>query len=501
MSERHKKQKNQNVALIQDEPIVMEGTGEMINCKACGSEVMKTKIVMHLSRNEDCKKEYGDEFNVLKAEKAKAKKEYMKLKRKQQYAKEVELKAKVHKRFLDSDEDSDALDEDEEVERFHDVRESKQLSNAKYYNKNSDKLKKKLSKYYTDNADKFNKKKRLDYDPNKRKKAYDPKKQKESYDPEKRKAAYQKEIENEREGISKETRVLRQDRTKQRQSCMRLEIVHSGNEIHGNFKRSCLPLGNGVKGVFKYIDGVQNMSLQREVINTMTKVFTNFLNLYKEIEKDIKKIEKEAVGLKNVAEIRKLFWRKLFKWDNVVKVAQSAIMKFSESVEDYYPEWTIHHIFGELKTPKVKSCLDRTQICRVCIEDKALRRKMEEDRKLSNAKGRIITHYPLDDANLSEDSDENLDEEIYFTLEDLKNSGDKIEKLSPKISSYPKSNPCNIHENRREEEPIKKVEIREKLMEMNRLHNTFANEYIKKTVMQFHMAQGGKEKWKKISLK
>ena len=117
------------------------------------------------------------------------------------------------------------------------------MSNAKYYNKNSDKLKKKLSKYYTDNADKFNKKKRLDYDPNKRKKAYDPKKQKESYDPEKRKAAYQKEIENEREGISKETRVLRQDRTKQRQSCMRLEIVHSGNEIHGNFKRSCLPLG------------------------------------------------------------------------------------------------------------------------------------------------------------------------------------------------------------------------------------------------------------------
>ena len=111
--------------------------------------------------------------------------------------------------------------------------------------------------------------------------------------------------------------------------CQRLEIEYSGTEIHGHFKRYCLPHGAGVRVIFKYIEEVKNMSIPKEVIDTMIKVFTNFLNLYKESEK-------EAVGMENLDEIYKLFHKSLFKWDNVVKVAEFAIFKSSESVEDYY---------------------------------------------------------------------------------------------------------------------------------------------------------------------
>ena len=179
-----------------------------------------------------------------------------------------------------------------------------------------------------------------------------------------------------REGIFKERRVLRQDKTKHhiharresvklmlkamkyvRQSCVRLEVVHSGKEIHGNFDKGLgLPVGAGVKGVYQYIDEVKNMSLPKGLINTMTKIFNNFLTLYKEIEYGIQESAKKAVGMKNLNDIYGIFHAELVKWDSVVKVAESVIIAFSESVEDYYQEWDIYHIFGDLKRPKVKSC-------------------------------------------------------------------------------------------------------------------------------------------------
>ena len=52
---------------------------EMINCKSCGYEVIKTKIIMHLKRSKKgCKEKYGNEFDELKAKQAKARKEYLK---------------------------------------------------------------------------------------------------------------------------------------------------------------------------------------------------------------------------------------------------------------------------------------------------------------------------------------------------------------------------------------------------------------------------------------
>ena len=39
---------------------------------------------MHLTRNKDCKKRYGKEFDSLKAEQAKKRKEYQRMKRKDQ---------------------------------------------------------------------------------------------------------------------------------------------------------------------------------------------------------------------------------------------------------------------------------------------------------------------------------------------------------------------------------------------------------------------------------
>ena len=58
----------------------IEGDDEkMTNCEACGYGTMKTKIVMHLSRNDDCKQKYGEKYDFLKAEKVKQRKEYKRM--------------------------------------------------------------------------------------------------------------------------------------------------------------------------------------------------------------------------------------------------------------------------------------------------------------------------------------------------------------------------------------------------------------------------------------
>ena len=39
---------------------------EKMNCKFCNKEVFKTKIVMHITRNKNCKSYYGSELDTIK---------------------------------------------------------------------------------------------------------------------------------------------------------------------------------------------------------------------------------------------------------------------------------------------------------------------------------------------------------------------------------------------------------------------------------------------------
>ena len=49
----------------------------MMSCKACGQEVLKSKIIMHLKRSKKgCKETYGREFDELKTEQENKRKEY-----------------------------------------------------------------------------------------------------------------------------------------------------------------------------------------------------------------------------------------------------------------------------------------------------------------------------------------------------------------------------------------------------------------------------------------
>ena len=53
---------------IKDDEISIpsQDNDEMINCKMCGKEVKKSKIIMHLTRSkQDCKKRYGLAFDHL----------------------------------------------------------------------------------------------------------------------------------------------------------------------------------------------------------------------------------------------------------------------------------------------------------------------------------------------------------------------------------------------------------------------------------------------------
>ena len=87
---------------------------EMISCKACGHKVIKTKIIMHLSRSKKgCKKIYGKEFDDLKSEQDQRRKQYLTLKKKEQNQKMMKFRTKIHERISNSDADSDELAEDD----------------------------------------------------------------------------------------------------------------------------------------------------------------------------------------------------------------------------------------------------------------------------------------------------------------------------------------------------------------------------------------------------
>ena len=86
----------------------------MTNCKACGQEIMKTKIIMHLSRSKKgCKNIYGKEIDSLEIEQDQRRKQYLTLKKKEQNQKMMKFRTKIHERISNSDADSDELAEDD----------------------------------------------------------------------------------------------------------------------------------------------------------------------------------------------------------------------------------------------------------------------------------------------------------------------------------------------------------------------------------------------------
>ena len=129
------------MASEEKDPSAQEKTGnyvdEKMNCKNCKKEVFKTKIVMHITRNKDCKEHYGSELDAIRkfqtAEgKKKSNKKYyennsQKMKesydpdeRRAKYLKSKELEDKITERIHSSD--SDDLAEDEEFQKLHDRR-------------------------------------------------------------------------------------------------------------------------------------------------------------------------------------------------------------------------------------------------------------------------------------------------------------------------------------------------------------------------------------------
>ena len=325
-----------------------------------------------------------------------------------------------------------------------------------WYKKNSEKVKNKQRNYHTENKEEINKKRRLGYDPDSRKDNYDSEKQKESYDPAKRRAAYEDEKKDQQNGIFKDFHAIRKDRkycsinarrdnvfrmtramAYVKNCCSRLEVQKLKKEIHGHLTQYC---PKSVKDIFEYIDEVKNKSLPKEVIETMTKIYKNFLELYKTVEKEIEEMANESASIKLLDHLEQFYkerdnshWK---KWESVVEVAESAIVKFSDEIE-------IQNYYGSdgLKRPKVKSCRDRKEKCIECLEKNALRE--EADKK----KGEVpLGHYdPLDMANLSEDFDNSPTKiqkpysftrgKINFTLEDLENSSGADDDYSPDLPS------------------------------------------------------------------
>lgn len=122
---------------------------KMTTCKACGDEVIKTKIIMHLTRSKKgCKKIYGKEFDSLNAQQVKARKEYKKLKKKEENKKLKEFRTRIHGKICNSDENSDDLDEDDEVQKNFDMRKNEKLRMKEWCKQNPEKLKENRRKRY-----------------------------------------------------------------------------------------------------------------------------------------------------------------------------------------------------------------------------------------------------------------------------------------------------------------------------------------------------------------
>ena len=282
-----------------------------------------------------------------------------------------------------------------------------------------------------------------------------------------------------------------------RECCIRLEILNLNKEIHG---KSCSPgCPDGVKDIFMYIEEVQNMSLPKDVIKTMVKIYHNFLNLYKEIEHEIKEKAKIATGLKDIDDISSLFNSNFFgKWIDAIQVAQLAIIKFADHIEDFNKYYGAYTLLGDLKRPKVKSCLDRKENCQECHQKYLLQKKKREN---NTSVGATIHYDPLDQANLSEDSDDegydtSSKPKVYFTLKELENSGD-TENFSPDLpatNSKLNLEPCaGFCEKCKPKLLIEKEVLIDHLQPINRRHNDLAKEYLSKSSKQFYCSEGGSE--------
>ena len=441
---------------VSDETQIPLSKDKISRCKACKKE-FECSLMYHLTRKKGCQTIYGTEFEEMVARRAEDRKAYQK----------------------------------------------------KYQ-----------KKYYTDNAESINEERRQYYDPEARNKRYDPEKYKKSYNPTKRRADYQKEKIDEQNGIFKESKAIYRDRkyceiearrenVKRmmgamkyvRECCRRLEISALNKENHRNYKVVVLP--HSAMGIYKYIEEVENMSLPKQVIATMVKVYQNFLVLYKNTEKEIKALQYEAISIKYQKDLEKFYLHKVHPhwndWRKVVQVAQSAIIKFSNHVEDYNNYFGADTTtFGELKRTKVKSCLDRKEECKECEEEEARLIALREARSIALRKAQKEGMYstsseyydPLDWADLSDSEDstpsspvsknqKHTKVTVSFTLENLLHSieeNDYSPDLKcPKINECPCKNgkPCTI-DVAKEKEVLKK-----QLRKKNMKYRSFARTYLK----------------------
>ena len=125
---------------------------EKINCKACNKEVLKSKIIIHITRSIDnCKEVYGAEFISMKKDQKLKRTEYLKKYHKESYNSDnrrVEyLKEKKSDEIIEEKIRKNIADK-KEKKYLLDKHKSKQLSQAKWYENNSEEIKKKRAKSY-----------------------------------------------------------------------------------------------------------------------------------------------------------------------------------------------------------------------------------------------------------------------------------------------------------------------------------------------------------------
>ena len=89
---------------------------------------------------------------MLQAEQEKARKEYLKMKRSEQYNKEKEFKATVLEKICDSNDSPD----DDDFDMFHEMMEGEKNRYKKWHKKNSENVKARKAKYYAENAEEIN---------------------------------------------------------------------------------------------------------------------------------------------------------------------------------------------------------------------------------------------------------------------------------------------------------------------------------------------------------
>ena len=131
---------------------------EMTNCKVCGKEAKKTKIIMHIERNKECKIKCGKELDIMKEKKRKERDQYQINYQESYYSKnKAIIREKNVKRYHENKEkvaqnakaiQKEIIENLEEDKLQKDILEKERLRKKEYYKKNAEKIKAKSKKQY-----------------------------------------------------------------------------------------------------------------------------------------------------------------------------------------------------------------------------------------------------------------------------------------------------------------------------------------------------------------